>query len=98
MSFKDVIEMALHGRKVAEAARAMGMYQQQLQRFYSGKCLPEYPEAYAIAKESGMDAGEVFKILAEEKSAKKPKKKEKISESFKPLIEWLNPRWDLLSA
>lgn len=97
MSFRDVIELALHGRSVRQAALAMGMYQQQLQRFYSGKCLPKYPEAYAIAKESGMDTGEVFKILAEEE-AKKSQKTEKISNSFKRLIEALNPRRDLLPA
>lgn len=97
MSFREVIELALHGRSVRQAALAMGMYQQQLQRFYSGKCLPKYPEAYAIAKESGMDAGEVFKILAEEE-AKKSQKTEKISNSFNWLIALANPRRSLIPA
>ncbi|MFX3555722.1 hypothetical protein V8921_20635 [Ralstonia mannitolilytica] len=97
MSFREVIERALHGRSVRQAALSMGMYQQKLQRFYAGKCLPEYDDALKIAEEAQVDPGEVLKILAAETSQRR-EKKEKISKPFKQLIELLNPRRDWLPA
>ncbi|BCM15195.1 hypothetical protein ACNRBV_04140 [Ralstonia pseudosolanacearum] len=98
MSFREVIAMALHGRSVRQAAMSMGMYQQKLDRFYKGQCLPDYDDAFKIAKESGMDAGEVFKILADEMADRKSKKTEKISNSFNWLIALANPRRNLIPA
>ncbi len=94
MSFRDVIAMALHGRSVRQAALSMGMYQQKLDRFFKGQCLPDYDDAFKIAKESGLDTGEVFKILAEEMAERKSKKTEKISNSFNWLIALANPHRD----
>ncbi|NUT14567.1 MAG: hypothetical protein HOQ33_08700 [Cupriavidus sp.] len=71
MSFREVIEKALHGRKVAAAARDMGMYQQKLDRFYKGQCLPSYTDALIIAREANVPLDEVFLALASEEAARK---------------------------
>ncbi|WP_265919171.1 hypothetical protein [Cupriavidus nantongensis] len=71
MSFREVIEQALHGRSVRKAAIEMGMYQQKLERFYNGKCLPNYMDALVIAREADVPLEEVFLALASEEAARK---------------------------
>lgn len=82
MGFTDVIEKALHGRKVAAAAREMGMYQQKLDRFYKGQCLPNYTDALIIAREAGVPLEDVFIALAKDE-AERNGTVEKIKKLFK---------------
>lgn len=82
MSFREVIEQALHGRSVRKAALDMGMYQQKLERFYNGKCLPDYIDAVIIAREAGAPLDQVLIALAREQAEKKGLV-ERVKELFK---------------
>jgi len=75
----------------------MGMYQQKLDRFYKGQCLPEYDDALIIAREAGVPSGEVFEALAYEQ-AKKKGTLEKISKGFNLLLALVKPRGYWVSA
>lgn len=97
MSYREMIERALNGRSVNSMSKAWGITQSTLNRYKLGEFLPSYDDALLLAHEAGIDEGEALKILAAEAAARK-QKKEKISKSFKQLIELLNPRRDWLPA
>ena len=97
MSYLELIERALKGRSVHKAAKELGIHQRSLDRFSKAERLPDYDDALILAHEAGIDDAEAFKILAAEAASRK-QKKEKISKSFKQLIELLNPRRDWLPA
>jgi len=90
MSYKELIEKALHGRSVNQAARDMGMQQVTLNRYVRGDRLPEYAQALVLAKEAGIDPREALMALAMEDV--KRKGLEKISEGFKSLLSLVKPR------
>ncbi|MBA9848018.1 MAG: hypothetical protein QM625_05580 [Ralstonia sp.] len=98
MSYLELIAKALHGRSVNRAAKELGIHQRNLDRYSKAERLPDYDDALILAHEAGIDDAEAFKILAAEAAARKQQKKEKISKSFKRLIEALNPRRDWLPA
>ncbi|WP_080515821.1 hypothetical protein [Ralstonia pickettii] len=98
MSYQELIAKALHGRSVHRAAKELGIHQRSLDRYSKAERLPDYDDALILAHEAGIDDSEAFKILANEARARKEQKREKISKSFKPLIEWLNPRGALRYA
>ncbi len=74
MSYKELIERALHGRSVNQAAKDLGMRQNTLNRYARGERLPDYDDALRLAHEAGIDDAEAFNILAEEAARKKQAK------------------------
>lgn len=90
MSYKELIERALHGRSVNQAAKDIGMAQVTLNRYVRGDRLPEYAQAVLLAKEAGVDPREALMTLAMEDM--KRKGLEKISEGFKSLLSRVKPR------
>ncbi|SOZ97620.1 conserved hypothetical protein [Cupriavidus taiwanensis] len=97
MSYKELIERALHGRSVNQAARDMAIQQMTLNRYVRGERLPDYVTAFMLAKEAGVDPREMFIALVEEE-AKKKGVLEKISEGFNTLLSLVKPRWDWVPA
>ncbi|GAA7764740.1 hypothetical protein RN01_02235 [Cupriavidus sp. SHE] len=91
MSYRELIDMALHGRSVNSVAKAIGMKQQTLDRYVKGQTLPDYTSAFLLAKEAGIDPREMFMALVEEE-AKKKGVLEKISEGFNTLLSLVKPR------
>ncbi len=71
MSYKELIERALHGRSVNQAAKDLGMRQNTLNRYARGERLPDYDDALRLAHEAGIDDAVAFNILAEEAARKK---------------------------
>lgn len=90
MSYRELIERALHGRSVNQAAKDMGLAQVTLNRYVRGDRLPEYAQALVIAKEAGVDPREALMTLAKEDA--KRKGLEKISEGFNTLLALIKPR------
>lgn len=97
MSYKELIEMALHGRSVNQAAKDMAIQQTTLNRYVRGDRLPDYATAFLLAKEAGVDPRDMFLALVEEE-AKKKGALEKISEGFDWLLSLVKPRRSLFSA
>lgn len=97
MSYRELIEKALHGRSVNQAAKDLGMQQTTLNRYVRGDRLPDYTAAFALAKEAGVDAATMFLALVEEEARKKGLM-EKISEGFKQLVLLAKPRRDWVPA
>ncbi|AVA32830.1 transcriptional regulator with XRE-family HTH domain [Cupriavidus metallidurans] len=71
MSYRELIERALHGRSVLKAAMEMNVPQPTLRKYCNGERLPDYLTAWKIAQEAGMEPGEVFALLAEEEAKRK---------------------------
>ncbi|WP_051723115.1 hypothetical protein [Cupriavidus metallidurans] len=97
MSYKELIERALHGRSVNSAAKAMGIPQKTFDRYTKAESLPDYVTAFMLAKEAGIDPREMFMALVEEE-AKKKGLLEKISEGFDWLLSLVKPHWDWVPA
>jgi len=97
MSYRELIEKALHGRSVNQAAKELGMQQTTLNRYVRGDRLPDYTAAFVLAKEAGVDAATMFLALVEEE-AKKKGLTAKIAEGFKKLVLLAKPRQDLIPA
>lgn len=97
MSYRELIDMALHGRSVNSVAKSIGLKQQTLDRYVKGQTLPDYTSAFLLAKEAGIDPREMFLALVEEE-AKKKGVLEKISEGFKSLVSLVKPRRDWVPA
>ncbi|SPA23017.1 hypothetical protein CBM2633_B90308 [Cupriavidus taiwanensis] len=97
MSYRELIEMALHGRSVNQAAKDMAMQQVTLNRYVNGDRLPDYATAFLLAKEAGVDPREMFMALVEEE-AKRKGILEKISEGFNTLLSLVKPRWAYVPA
>lgn len=97
MSYKELIERALHGRSVNQAARDMAIQQVTLNRYVRGERLPDYATAFLLAKEAGVDPRDMFMALVEEE-AKKKGILDKISEGFNWLVSLAKPRRSLLPA
>ncbi|NYI00227.1 helix-turn-helix domain-containing protein [Cupriavidus plantarum] len=90
MSYRELIEKALHGRSVNQAAKDMAMQQVTLNRYVRGDRLPDYTTAFILAKEAGLDPRDVFMTLAQEEA--KRKGLEIFSEGFKSLLSLVKPR------
>ena len=73
MNYKEMWEKALKGRSVNKASQDWGIPQPTLNRYVRGKNMPDYQTALIIAREAGIDPGEVVRICAEEESVKKPR-------------------------
>lgn len=97
MSYKELIERALHGRSVNQAAKDMAIQQTTLNRYVRGERLPDYATAFLLAREAGVDPRDMFLALVEEEARKKGAL-EKITEGFDWLLSLVKPRWSLLSA
>lgn len=97
MSYKELIEKALHGRSVNQAARDMAIQQMTLNRYVRGERLPDYVTAFMLAREAGVDPREMFIALVEEE-AKKKGVLEKISEGFNTLLSLVKPRREWIPA
>lgn len=97
MSYRELIERALHGRSVNQVARDLGMQQVTLNRYTRGDRLPDYTTAFLLAKEAGIDPRDMFMALVEE-DAKKKGLLEKISEGFELLLSLVKPRQDYVPA
>lgn len=97
MSYRELIEKALHGRSVNQAAKDMAVQQVSLNRYVRGDRLPDYTTAFLLAKEAGVDPREMFLALVEEE-AKKKGALEKITEGFDWLLSLVKPRRSLFSA
>lgn len=91
MSYKELIDLALHGRSVNSVANALGIPQRTLDRYTKSESLPDYVTAFMLAKEAGIDPREMFMALVEEE-AKKKGLLEKISEGFNSLLALVKPR------
>lgn len=91
MSYRELMERALHGRSVNQAAKDMAMQQVTLNRYVNGDRLPDYATAFLLAKEAGVDPREMFLALVEE-DARKKGILEKISEGFNSLLALVKPR------
>jgi transcriptional regulator with XRE-family HTH domain len=74
MTYEELIAKALKGRSRNAAAQAWGMPQKTLDRYAKGERMPDYQTALIIAKEAGVDPGEVMKICAAEEAKKKTRK------------------------
>lgn len=74
MTYEKLIELALKGRSVNQAAKDWGIPQTTLDKYVKGKRIPDYQTALVIARESGADAGEVMQILARQEAQKKPRR------------------------
>lgn len=97
MSYKELIDLALHGRSVNSTAKALGIPQRTLDRYAKSESLPDYVTAFMLAKEAGIDPREMFMALVEEE-AKKKGLLEKISEGFNWLVSLFEPRRDWVPA
>ncbi|GAA0834714.1 helix-turn-helix domain-containing protein [Cupriavidus pauculus] len=97
MSYTELIQRALHGRSVLQAAKELGLPQSTLHNYCSGKRMPDYLTAFMLAKEAGVDPREMFMALVEE-DAKKKGVLEKISEGFNALLSLVKPRRDWVPA
>ena len=97
MSYRELIDLALHGRSVNSVAKAIGLKQQTLDRYVKGQHLPDYRTAFLLAKEAGIDPREMFMALVEEEARKKGVL-EKISEGFNQLLSLVKPRRDWVPA
>lgn len=97
MSYRELMERALHGRSVNQAAKDMAMQQVTLNRYVNGDRLPDYATAFLLAKEAGVDPREMFLALVEE-DARKKGILEKISEGFNALLARVKPRGYWVSA
>lgn len=97
MSYRELIDLALHGRSVNSVAKAIGLKQQTLDRYVKGQHLPDYTTAFLLAKEAGIDPREMFMALVEEEARKKGVL-EKISEGFNQLLSLVKPRRDWVPA
>lgn len=97
MSYREMIERALHGRSVLKASKDLGIPQPTLRNYCSGERLPDYTTAFLLAKEAGVDPREMFMALVEE-DAKKKGVLEKISEGFNALLSLVKPRRDWVPA
>lgn len=84
MSYLEIVKLALKERSINRCAKEWGMEQVTLNRYATGKRLPDYLTAKKIAEEAGISGDEMLKILAEEEANRKGKKT-KISTSF----DWL---------
>lgn len=71
MSYTELIQRALHGRSVLQAAKELGLPQSTLHNYCSGKRMPDYLTAFMLAKEAGVDPREMFMALVEEDAKKK---------------------------
>lgn len=71
MNYARLIAKALNGRSVNKAAQDWGMPQKTLDRYAKGERMPDYQTALIIAKEAGVDPGEVMRICAAEEAKKK---------------------------
>lgn len=91
MSYREMIERALHGRSVLKASKDLGIPQPTLRNYCNGDRLPDYTTAFMLAKEAGIDPREMFMALVEEE-AKKKGVLEKISEGFNTLLALVKPR------
>ena len=88
MSYLELIQRALKGRSVNSVAKAWGIPQKNLDRYSKGR-MPTFEAALKLAEESGMDAKEVLKILAEEERKSK-KATDILSQSFNSLLRVAN--------
>lgn len=71
MNYEELIAKALKQRSVNSMAKAWGVQQVTLNRYVTGKNMPDYDTAMKIAKEAGVDPGEAFEILAAEERNRK---------------------------
>lgn len=73
MDYSQLIVKALNGRSVNKAAQDWGMPQKTLDRYAKGERMPDYQTALIIAREAGVDPGEVMQICAAEEAKRKPR-------------------------
>lgn len=85
MSYLEIVKLALKERSINQTAKDWGMEQVTLNRYASGKRLPDYLTAKKIAAEAGISGEEMLNVLAEEE-AKRKGKVENISASFNWLL------------
>ena len=97
MSYQELIARAMKGRSVNALAKALHVPQPTMRNYCNGDRLPDYVTAAALAKEAGVEMGEMFIALVEEE-AKKKGLTAKIAEGFKKLVLLTKPRRDLLPA
>jgi hypothetical protein len=68
MTYDELIVKALDGRSVNAAAHAWGVPQTSLNTYRRGKRMPDYRTALIIAREAGVDPGDVMRICAAEEA------------------------------
>ncbi|SDC52506.1 Helix-turn-helix [Cupriavidus sp. YR651] len=73
MSYRELIEKALHGRSVLKAAMDLNIPQPSLRKYCNGERMPPFDVALQLANEAQMDPGEVFLMLAQEEARRSGK-------------------------
>ena len=91
MEYSELIDRALHDRKVNKAAKEMGIPQPSLDRYAKGQTLPNYTAALILAKEAGVSAAEALCAIAREE-AKRAGIYEKVKKVFRSLLSAAKPR------
>lgn len=76
MDYKTLMELALQGRTVNDASRALGIPQPNLHRYTRGERIPDFDYGLRIAQAAGVDLSEAFIILAEAQRRYKQGKKD----------------------
>jgi transcriptional regulator with XRE-family HTH domain len=89
MSYLEIVKRALKERSVNQAAKDWGIAQPTLNRYATGKNLPDYLTAKIMAKEAGISAEEMLNALAAEETKMKAVKA-KLSKSFNWLLRVAN--------
>lgn len=73
MNYKELIDKALKGKSVNRAAHEWGIPQSTLDKVAKGTRLPDYQTGLILAREAGIEPGEVMRICAAEEAQKKPR-------------------------
>jgi transcriptional regulator with XRE-family HTH domain len=97
MSYLEIVKRALKERSVNQAAKDWGVEQVTLNRYATGKRLPDYLTAKKMAEEAGISGEEMLNVLAKEE-AKRKRKTAKISKSFETLLRIANVGWMRVTA
>lgn len=71
MNYEELIAKALKQRSVNSMAKVWGLPQVTLNRYVTGKNMPDYDTAMKIAREAGVEPGEAFEVLAAEERNRK---------------------------
>jgi len=99
MTYAELIAKALNGRSVNSMAKQWGLAQTTLQDHVTGKSIPDFCTARLMALEAGVDAAEVFNILADEVAKRKNRSEKirtvvgKLQPSFNTLLRIANAFW-----
>ena len=93
MSYKELIEKALKGRSVNQAAKDWQMQQVTLNRYVKGDRTPDVTNMLLLAKEAGVTVNYAAQAVAEQEAKLKAETiTEKFSANFEYLMSLVKPR------